>query len=163
MLGGHQGLDYCKTKQRHTYTNTWIIARMSTMRRILVVFMAGLAIGCFCQIITSSWSMKTSNYHSIAKLSVQLNQPPFSWLALSSLASHMLYRMVTSQFISTVWCSKPYKSYILWKPSGDDNDYKAKTNKKCFQYPKYAIFWKSRRFKDIKYGNNFLLNIFHQN
>ena len=65
MLGGNQGLDYCKTKQRHTYTNTWIIARMSTMRRILVVFM-GLAIGCFCQIITSSWRMKISNYHSIA-------------------------------------------------------------------------------------------------
>ena len=47
MLGGHQGLDYCKTKQRHTYTNTWIIARMSTWRRILVVFMV-LAIGCLC-------------------------------------------------------------------------------------------------------------------
>ena len=78
MLGGDQGLDYCKTKQRHTYTNTWIIARMSTRRRILVVFMGGLAIGCFCQIITSSWRMKMSNYHSIAKLSVQLNQHPFS-------------------------------------------------------------------------------------
>ena len=79
MLGGHQGLfmDYCKTKQRHTYTNTWIIARTSTRRRILMVFM-GLAIGCLCQIITSSWRMKTSNYHSIAKLSVQLNQHPFS-------------------------------------------------------------------------------------
>ena len=77
MLGGDQGLDYCKTKHRHIYTNTWIIARMSTRRRILVVFM-GLAIGCLCQIITSSWRMNISNYHSIAKLSVQLNQHPFS-------------------------------------------------------------------------------------
>ena len=77
MLGGHQDLDYCKSKHRHTYTNTWIIAKMSTKRKILVVFM-GLAIGCLCQIITSSWHVKTSNYHSIAKLSVQLNQHPFS-------------------------------------------------------------------------------------
>ena len=27
----------------------------------------------------------------------------------------------------------------------------------------YAIFWKSRGFNDIKYGNKFLPNIFHQN
>ena len=38
-----------------------------------------------------------------------------------------------------------------------------KTNTKCFQDPKYAIFWKSRGFQDIKYANNFLPNIFHQN
>ena len=121
MLGGHQGLfmDYCKTKQRHTYTNTWIIARTSTRRRILMVFM-GLAIGCLCQIITSSWRMKTSNYHSIAKLSVQLNQHPFSWLALSSLVCHMLYRMVISPFISTVWCTNHIFSESL--SSVDDND-----------------------------------------
>ena len=46
------GLDHCKNEHRHKCTNTWI-ARMSTRRRVFLVFMA-LAISCYCQIIPPS-------------------------------------------------------------------------------------------------------------
>ena len=51
----------------------------------------------------------------IAKLSLTLSK---DWVALFSLVCLFVrpsVRMVTSPFISTVWCSRPYKPYIFWK------------------------------------------------
>ena len=62
-LRRHQGLvlDHCKNEHRHRYTNTkstWTIAlAMSTRRGRFLVFMA-LTIGCYWQIITSSWTFR---------------------------------------------------------------------------------------------------------
>ena len=76
--------------------------------------------------------------------------------------------MVSSQFISTVWCLD-HTNHIFSESlsSGDDNDrdeylhkdlYKdkdthiqTKTNTKCFQDPMYAIFIKINGFKDLEY------------
>ena len=70
---------------------------------------------------------------------------------------------VTSPFISTVWCSRPCKPYIFWKPDDidwdedlqkdkyKDKDTQTQTNTKCFQDPMFAIFIKSRGFKDLKH------------
>ena len=56
--------DEHRHRHRYRYTkskSTWIIAlAMSTRRRIFLVFMA-LSIGCYCQFITSSRQIMTSN------------------------------------------------------------------------------------------------------
>ena len=84
-----------------------------------------------------------------------------SLVALYALFVPLLVTMVTSPFISTIWCSRPYISESL--SSGDDIDgdedtqkdknkdkdtqTQTKTDTKCFQDPMYAIFIKSKNLK----------------
>ena len=102
MLRGHQGLvmDHCKIKHWHKYTNTWFIARMSTRRRTLVVFMAD-----------QHFQLADDDFQLLFNCETQ-RSASITWLALSSLLCHRLSRMVTSPFISK--CCMIYKPYIIW-------------------------------------------------
>ena len=72
--------------------------------------------------------------------------------------------MVTSPFISIVWCFRPYKPYIFWKliiwwwqwprrilTERQRHTYTDKDKYKVLPRPNVCLFIKSRGFKDLKY------------
>ena len=66
-------------------------------------------------------------------------------------------------FVSTIWCSRPYKPYIFWKLiicwwqwprrrlTKKTKTHRQRQKLKCLRDPMYAIFFKSRGFKDLNY------------
>ena len=89
--------------------------------------------------------LQQSQIYFIAKAQLSVSS---SWVALYSIVG-----CCSSPFISTVWFFSTYKPYF-WKhlvmTMTETKTYK-KTNTKCFRDPMYAIFFKSRGSKDLKY------------
>ena len=102
-------------------------------------------------------------WHICTTHCAKVNSPwSICWLALFSLIV-VVVSMVTSPFISIVWCFRPYKPYIFWKliiwwwqwprrilTERQRHTYTDKDKYKVLPRPN-AIFIKSRGFKDLKY------------